>query len=269
MADGGQPSHPVSLGFDVLDNPGEYEDILWFWHFDYDTSMHEFRIQLITWEGFRKYQAKMRGWYVSRNRFREYKNAIRESQEDVQCTWNLTVNEDRHTQNRFQDWIEFRAFYYRKLKAQRKRLEPAEKKYLEIQKELDDLEPDLSVPTLEHDDFSLAKAIEADKIMTNARDRVEAAERKLQQARSKIASVEETEQELWLARKLLELQGKLLGAKVDLKQERRYVKKWTVFLRWIDDQYSAIATKCGYCANGVVNDASDSSGTAYTKTDGS
>ena len=34
LADGGCASHPVSLGFDIIYNPGEFKDILWFWHFE-------------------------------------------------------------------------------------------------------------------------------------------------------------------------------------------------------------------------------------------
>ena len=35
---------------------------------------------------------------------------------------------------------------------------------------------------------------------------------------------------------------------------RLYVKKWEVFLRWIDSQYAAIATECGYVFDDSAHD---------------
>ena len=261
MADGGQPSHPVSLGFGVLDNPGQYKDILWVWHEDCRFQA-EFRKQLITWQKFREYQKKIRGWYVKRHRFHEYQNAVRQSQEDAQCAWNITVREDQRTHDRFQDWVEFRAFYHRKLIGQRKRMGTAQEEYSPIKKELDDLEPGLSGSTLVPEDSPLAKAMEADKRKQDARTRAETAERRLLQARvsgprdatTHNAAIEEAEQELQLAEKLWELQLRFCRAEGNLYQEQRRVKKWTMFLKWVDDQYPAIAAGCGYCASGLVKD---------------
>jgi hypothetical protein len=90
----------------VIDNPEEYDeykDTLWFWHFQGTTFHYEFQHQLIEWREFREYKDRKRRYYVPRNRFQEYGNAIRESQADVGCKWDLRVLEDRHQQNRLED----------------------------------------------------------------------------------------------------------------------------------------------------------------------
>jgi hypothetical protein len=128
-----RPSHPLSFGYDVIDNPGEYEqykDILWFWHFGAGGLFNEFRYQLIEWRKFREFQDRMRKFYIRRNRFQEYEKDIRESQEDLGCKWDIQVLEDQHQQNRLEDWNEFRAFYYRRLKAYKKLIEPAKQNLL-------------------------------------------------------------------------------------------------------------------------------------------
>jgi hypothetical protein len=58
VADGGHPSHPTDLGFDVIDNPGKYEqykDIFRFWYFKGTTFHSELQHQLIEWREFREY----------------------------------------------------------------------------------------------------------------------------------------------------------------------------------------------------------------------
>jgi hypothetical protein len=89
VVDGGQPSHPISLGYNVIDNPGEYDkykDILWFWHSHGNTFHCEFHNQLITWRHFQEVQDRMRKFFVPRNKFNEYENLIRESLADLRYT---------------------------------------------------------------------------------------------------------------------------------------------------------------------------------------
>ena len=250
IADGGQPSHPFSLGFDVLRDPGQYKDILWFWHALSDGGgfEQEFRHQLIVWKEFRQFQERMRHFYIPRNRFQEYENAIRESSEDAQCKWDIQLHEDRLKQNRLEDWNEFRYLHNRKLKARRRQVPPVEKEFFGYWKQLEDIESSLGgIPPLPGRPPG-ENVIDAEKRRQDARRRVKAAERKLQQARSECstASLESAQNELELAQEITRLQNNISGARRDYGRELHEVEEYEVFMKWIDDQYSAIALECGY-----------------------
>lgn len=57
--EGGRPSHPVSLGRDVLNHP-EYHDILSYWNNFHENEWTVFEMQKGTWRGFRGYQQRNR-----------------------------------------------------------------------------------------------------------------------------------------------------------------------------------------------------------------
>jgi hypothetical protein len=46
----------------------------------------------------------------------------------------------------------------------------------------------------------------------------------------------------------------MVRAEAELSAAQLEVKRWEVFLKWIDDQYPAIAAECGYPTNDSVND---------------
>ncbi|KAK5215015.1 hypothetical protein LTR72_011898 [Exophiala xenobiotica] len=284
VADGGQPSHPMTLEYDVIDNPDKYEpykDILWFWHFRGAGYYQEFRYQLIEWREFRGIQDKKRSYYVPRNRFQEYQDSVRESQTDAGWTYDLRVLEDRHQQNRLEDWNEFRAVYYRRLKAYEKRVAPAHANLLVREKEFEDAKArliDVITDTqVLHSRFSEIRA--SQKEVAKAKSRVESAEEALRaakQSRSKrkaalmrmahqevasardnLKQVSGTEEmrrlrdgyDLHIAEEVMVIaKGKLRGAELD-------VKRWKVFLKWIDDQYPAIAAECGLFTNNTPDAA--------------
>lgn len=220
-----------------------------------------FRGQLRRWREFRKYQKTTREWYITRDRFRDYQKAIRESQEDLQCTWDLAIHEDPYKQNRLQDWIEFRAFYYRKLQGQRKRTEHVQNRFFHFQKELNDIEPGLGGQIPNSEEHYMTKILDGRKRVQDAKNQVKAAEQELLQARSshplcvttKNTFVEEAEQKLALRRKMLDLEYELGLAYGRFGNQLRSLKKWTVYLKWIDDQYPALVTECGYCTESPVN----------------
>ena len=260
VADGGQPSHPFSLGSDVY-SLGQYEDILWFWRADAGGFRErEFQHQLIAWKDFRQSQERARDFFIPRKRFHEYENAIRESREDARWKWDIRVDEDRHKQNRLEDWNEFRALYYRRRKAHRRKILPLEKEFFDYWKKLEDIEPGLggSLPSA---DEGLGYVMDAEKRRENAKSRIDTADRKLQQARSKKHTdksvlIETAQKELELAEEISRLEGCASCARRTFGREQIHLKKWEVFVRWIDDQYSAIAAECGCTtddsAHGVV-----------------
>lgn len=256
MADGGQPSHPHSLGADVLDNPGEYKDILWFWHSKGWTGL-EFQHQLIEWKSFRQWQERVRKFYIPRNRFSEYKNTIRESQDDLAYAWDIRVYEDQHKQNRLEDWNEFRSIYQKRLIEQRTVLPTKEEEAVRIWKQLEDIERGLGGhhPSTERpveNRMDVGKVImREEKRSKDAEDRIQAAERKLHHARSectmaKGVSIETAQEGLELAHTISWLQGRDSRARGKLRWEMKELKRWEVFVKWIDDQYPAIAAECGY-----------------------
>ncbi|KIW36304.1 uncharacterized protein PV06_11443 [Exophiala oligosperma] len=281
VADGGRPSHPITLGWDVIENSNNYEqykDIIWFWHWKggYYTV---FFTQLMEWRRFREMQDKRRSYYIPQNRFQEYQDLVRESQTDAGWKYDLRVLEDRHQQNRLEDWNEFRAVYYRRLKQCEKRVAPAhanllvrEKEFEETQARLTDVITDTQVL---YSRFSEIRA--SQKEVAKAQSRVESAEEALRaarQSRSKtkaelmrvahqeIASARDnlkqvsgTEEmrrlrdgyDLHIADKVMVIaRGKLRGAELD-------VKRWKVFLKWVDDQHSAIAAECGLFTNNALD----------------
>ena len=282
VAGGGLPSHPVTLGYDVIDNPGRYEqykDILWFWHFGGGGDYSEFRRQLIEWKEFREYQDRKRRYYVPRKRFQEYENLIRESQADANCNWHLRVLEDRHQQSRLEDWNEFRALYYRRLKAHEKLVPPAEQEFLLYQKKYEDAQARLTdVITDPKVLYSRFKEIRAsEKEMVEARSRLRSAKKALQAAKRskstrKTTLIKTAQRELHSAKdNLTQVSGSeemrrlrdgydlhiaqdaAAHAGGGLRAAQLYVKRWKVFLKWIDDQYPTIAAECGCFTSGMNN----------------
>ncbi|KAK5429751.1 hypothetical protein LTR55_012471, partial [Exophiala xenobiotica] len=185
--------------------------------------------------------------------------------------YDLRVLEDRHQQNRLEDWNEFRAFYYRRLKAYEKRVAPAHANLIVRQKEFEDAQARLTdVITDTQVLFSRFSEIRASqKEVAEAESRAASAEEALQaakQSRSKrkatlmrmahqeIASARDNLKQVFGTEEMRRLRdgydlhiveevmviakGELRGAELD-------VKRWKVFLKWIDDQYPAIAAECG------------------------
>lgn len=274
VADGGRPSHPVTLGRDVIDNPEDYkqyEDILWFWHFRGAAYYQEFRYQLIYWREFRNYQDQKRKYYVPRNRWQEYVKCIQESQEDLGCTWDLRVMEDRHRQNRLEDWNEFRAFYYRKLKAYQKQVDPAEqnlrlreRNYEDAQARLTDVITDSQVLNRRIREIvaSQKEVDEANSRFALAEANLKAAKRKKTKRRTAMVRVARQDfrlaednlkhvsgtEEMKRLRDGLDLataRESMLIAQGGVRAAKLEVKRWEVFLKWIDNQYPAVAAECG------------------------
>ena len=83
VGDKGRPSHPVRLGFDVLDNPGEYKDIISYWRnyeerFFHTSDRFVFCRQLKRWKDFREFQQKIRHYHIQRDTFSDYQQRVRE-----------------------------------------------------------------------------------------------------------------------------------------------------------------------------------------------
>jgi hypothetical protein len=64
VREGGRPSHPVSLGRDVLEEPGEYREILSYWQLvNHDAEGRVWKVlgsQIYEWQQFRRWHRKNR-----------------------------------------------------------------------------------------------------------------------------------------------------------------------------------------------------------------
>jgi hypothetical protein len=64
IREGGRPSHPVSFGRDILEDPGEYREILSYWQLvNHDAEGRVWKVfgsQMCEWQRFRKWQRKNR-----------------------------------------------------------------------------------------------------------------------------------------------------------------------------------------------------------------
>lgn len=273
VADGGCPSHPVSLGFDVLHSPGQYADILWFWHY-ISGQTAKFRNQLAMWQEFRDHQAKMRGFYVKRNRFHEYEQVVRKSQQNMQSDWDIGVRADLHEQNRLENWNEFRAYQLQYLKAYQRRIGPAELKLKAAEEALEAAEPRLTDAIVDRKVLlrRAREVVERKQKMRDAQSRFAQAQAALQKAKStKVPSmIKVAEEDLHVMdqnlkdaaetdefrrlREGYELSGLREGVRADqgrLETAKLDVERWEVFLQWIDSQYPTLASACGYLAKGA------------------
>ncbi|KAK5562108.1 hypothetical protein, variant [Exophiala oligosperma] len=229
------------------------------------------------WRRFRDMQDKKRSYYVPRNRFQEYQDSVRESQTDAGWNYDLRVLEDRHQQNRLEDWNEFRALYYRRLKACEKRVPRAEEDLSMYQRKFEDAQARLTDvitdPQVLYGRFDDIRASE--KEVMEAKSRVESAEKASQvakQNRSKgksalmrialqeVASARDNlkkvsgSEELRSLREGYELhitRQSMIRSKAELSGAERNVQRWKVFLKWIDGQYPVIAGECGLFARGA------------------
>jgi hypothetical protein len=105
--EGGRPSHPVSLGRDILENPGEYREILSFWN-RRSNNWEVFGPQLGEWQDFRKYQQRNR----EEGRFLTYINAVKRSFARHGFTRPFELDENLERQDKLMTWIEFLDYEY-------------------------------------------------------------------------------------------------------------------------------------------------------------
>ena len=129
-----------------------------------------------------------------------------------------------------------------------------QERFLHFQKELNDIEPGLGGQIPDSEEHYMTKILDGRKRGQDAKDQVKAAEQQLLQARSshptcitaKNNFIKEAEQKLAMTRKMLDLEYELGFAYGRFGNQLRSLKKWTVYLKWIDDQYASLAAECGY-----------------------
>ncbi|KAH6722615.1 hypothetical protein BKA61DRAFT_179236 [Leptodontidium sp. MPI-SDFR-AT-0119] len=107
VSEGGRPSHPVSLGRDILDSTGEDRELLSYWQFDTE-DWQVFRGQMHEWKDFRRYQRSNR----EEGRFSIYVNAVKRSFARHEFTRLFELDEDLERQDKLTTWIEYLDYEY-------------------------------------------------------------------------------------------------------------------------------------------------------------
>ena len=268
LQDGGQPSHPVFVGFDDLDGLKEYADILWYWRF-FGGDRMLFRNQLGDWKEFREYQSKIRKRHgnhtTTRDRFSQYRRIVRESAQDMEPSWVTTICKDLRRQNRLDNWNEYRAYHYQKLKNFQRLIEHATETLHVKEQRLRAAESSLSNALANEDVLGAQDVMTSERRRRDVGEGVEMAKSRSTRAESNDMTIEvkRTCRQLRSAindhhnatetdakqrvRKAYELEGlregvtfahaRLGGFEID-------VQRWKTLLRWIDQQYPTVAADC-------------------------
>jgi hypothetical protein len=112
--EGGTPTHPFELGFDILDDPGEYKDILSYWDSQINATYFIFTAQLRNWRVFRKYQLDIRMHQLKRGTFSNYQQKVRDRRQRHGLEGDVELNQDRDQQSKLQNWIEFQDYEWQR-----------------------------------------------------------------------------------------------------------------------------------------------------------
>jgi hypothetical protein len=140
LREGGRPSHPVSLGRDVLEDPGEYREILSYWQLvNHDAEgrvWKVFRSQMGNWQHFGRWQRKNR----EAGRFPKYVEGVKGGLAEHGVTRSFQLEEDPERQDKLTTWMEYLDFEYwwydkdmRFVKRHQPRYEEAWKKLVDSQ----------------------------------------------------------------------------------------------------------------------------------------
>ena len=111
VQDGCQPSHPIDLGFKVLDYPGKYSDIVSYWQ--QEERRRLFRAQLFHWNKFRNFQQQIRQYHIPRSSFPEYQQKICERRQKNELEGDVELCQERGQQSRLVNWIEYQDYNHR------------------------------------------------------------------------------------------------------------------------------------------------------------
>ena len=113
VSEGGRPSHPVSLGPDVIEDPGKYREILSYWQVvNHDAEGRVWRVfasQKARWRAFREWQQKNR----ENGRFPTYFEGVKQGLAEHEFTRTFQLDQDPERQDKLTTWIEYLDYEYR------------------------------------------------------------------------------------------------------------------------------------------------------------
>ncbi|KAI9842955.1 MAG: hypothetical protein M1837_006692 [Sclerophora amabilis] len=125
--EGGIPSHPVELVDTVLEEPGEYKDIVsyWKWGSDGFSTNCLFHSQLKVWRDFRNYQQRVRRYFIQRDRFPEYQQRVCDRRRRNGLEGHVELREEVDKQTRLENWVEYQDSEYMTFERLEKKIEEA------------------------------------------------------------------------------------------------------------------------------------------------
>ncbi|EPE31018.1 hypothetical protein GLAREA_03985 [Glarea lozoyensis ATCC 20868] len=106
VSEGGRPSHPVSLGRDILADPGPYRDIISYWQNGNEQNWRIFESQQGEWRTFCVFQRTNR----CKNRFPKFVKILQDTLARHDFKHPYTLSEDPKVQDKLSMWIEFLAY---------------------------------------------------------------------------------------------------------------------------------------------------------------
>ena len=138
--EGGIPSYPVDLVFDVFDkNPGEYEDIVSYWESRRGGGHNSiFQTQLREWRKFRDYQLRVRRYFLERDKFPEYQQRVHDRRRRHGLEGDVEILPDRDQQSKLANWMEYQDIKYQGIEDFEKSIERAHQKVESTQKALEE-----------------------------------------------------------------------------------------------------------------------------------
>jgi hypothetical protein len=259
--EGGRPSHPVGLGRDILENPGEYREILSYWQIDnHDREGRVWRVfesQMCEWRMFRKRQRSMR----EQGRFPAYCQQLQDRLRRHGFERPFQLVEDLERQDKLATWTEFLNYEYRKYDKHVNAAKRLQSRHDEAWEKLVDanvLKPFETEESLWVFGFGLeSEETEAEKAVESATSIVKSAEKdllkaqstglsrrslslmeqKLSAARSKLAVT--TELLEWIRKRCNLIRGFWHEAK-PYRSAKREAEDKSILLRWILQQVPLI-----------------------------
>lgn len=133
----GRPSHPIELGFDFLNNPGPYKDIISYWQGGLGSSDRIlFPPQLKIWNQFRGFQQRIRRYHIQRGTFPDFQRKVRDRRRRHGLDGDVELLEDRDKQSQLDNWMEYQDYQYQFYERYEKDLETAQAQLESRQKAL-------------------------------------------------------------------------------------------------------------------------------------
>lgn len=106
----GRPCYPIELGFEVFNNPGQYENLFSYWRGEPGVHYLIFSAQLERWRMFRQFQQKNRRYFVFHRRFPGFQQKVLERRRRHELDGDVQLLEDRDKQGKLDDWMEYQDY---------------------------------------------------------------------------------------------------------------------------------------------------------------
>ena len=260
IREGGRPSHLVSLGRDVLENPGEYREILSYWQLvNNDAEGRVWRVfasQRSNWRDFCRWQRRNR----EEGRFPKYVEGVKGGLAEHGFTRSFQLEEDPERQDKLTTWIEYLDFEYwwydkemRFVKRHQPRYDEAWKKLVDSQV-LRPSETEEFICNIESAFQHASEEDQAEKAVESAKSAVMSAQKAMTDPRRSGLSQREPRQRLAAAQSRLDTAVKSLESikrRDDLvseftKRTKNYqiakenAERRSILLRWILQQVHLI-----------------------------